>query len=56
MKTSGISENGQTPLDQAVEKIRYNIISLGFPDPGNLKSSKKKDTKERIRCMASMIK
>lgn len=32
-------------LESAIEKIKYHIISYGFPDPGNIRSSKRKDTR-----------
>lgn len=32
-------------LDQAIERIKCNIIAMGFPDPGNVRSSKKRDTR-----------
>jgi hypothetical protein len=32
-------------IDNAIEKIKIHAMSLGFPDPGNLRSSKKKDVR-----------
>ena len=31
-------------------------MSSGFPDCGNLRSTKKKDVKQRIRCIEAMLK
>ena len=39
-----------------VEKIRIHIASFGFPDPGNIRSSKKKDVKLTLKCFSSMLK
>lgn len=31
-------------------------MTFGFPDCGNLRSTKKKDLRQRIKCMAAMLK
>ena len=38
-------------LDQIQELIQMNCVSYGFPDPGNLRSTKRKDVKARIQCL-----
>jgi hypothetical protein len=43
-------------MDNAIEKVKINIISYGFPDPGNLRSSKKKDVRMRIKTIVAMLK
>ena len=43
-------------LEQALDKIKYHIISYGFPDPGNIRSSKRKDTRQRLKTFAAMLK
>jgi hypothetical protein len=43
-------------LDNAIQKLRFHVSSFGFPDFGGLRSSKKKDVRQRIKCMAAMLK
>lgn len=44
------------PLDRTINKLKFHIMSFGFPDPENLRSSKKRDIRARIKCMAAMLK
>ena len=43
-------------IDRAIKKVKFHIMTFGYPDPGNLKSSKRKEIKLRIKCMAAMLK
>lgn len=43
------------PLDQMIEKLRADLMSSGFPDPGSIRSSKRKDTKQRMKCFVAML-
>jgi len=49
-------EEPKDELDQIIEKIAFHVVSFGFPHPGNLRSSKKKDTKLRLKCISAMLK
>lgn len=31
-------------------------MAYGYPDPGNIRSNKKKDVRQRIKCIAQMLK
>ena len=42
-------------LDGLIEKLKLQVVTMGFPDPGNLKSIKRKDVKQRIRCIAALM-
>ncbi len=44
------------PITRASNKLKFHVTSFGFPDPGNFRSSKKKDIRARIKCMAAMLK
>lgn len=39
-----------------MEELQINIVAFGFPDCGNLRSTKRKDIKMRIKCMQQMLK
>eukprot|EP00347_Sterkiella_histriomuscorum_P018424 403345562 len=43
-------------IDRAITKLKYHLLSFGYPDPGNMRSNKKKDIKLRIKCMAAILK
>jgi hypothetical protein len=43
-------------LDQELEELQITIESFGFPDCGNLRSTKKKDVRMRMKCFQAMIK
>ena len=45
-----MNNQSKEEIDILIEKIADNILALGFPNPGNIKSSKKKDVKQRIKC------
>ena len=49
-----INDNEQ--LDKVMEELQINIVAFGFPDCGNLRSTKRKDIKMRIKCMQQMLK
>ncbi|CDW89511.1 UNKNOWN [Stylonychia lemnae] len=53
------SQNNETAddeLDSAIIKITDHLASFGFPDPGNLRSNKKKDVRKRIKCLVQLLK
>jgi hypothetical protein len=43
-------------IDKAIAKLKFHLMSFGFPDCGNLRSQKKKDLRLRIKCIAAMLK
>lgn len=43
-------------LDQMLENLSIEIQALGFPDCGNLRSTKRKDVIKRIKCFQAMLK
>jgi hypothetical protein len=43
-------------IDRAIIKLKYHLLSFGYPDPGNLRSHKKKDIKLRLKCLAALLK
>ena len=43
-------------MDQILETLSIEIQALGFPDCGNLRSTKRKDVKLRIKCFQAMLK
>ena len=43
-------------LDQILENLSIEIQSCGFPDCGNLRSTKRKDVHKRIKCFYVMLK
>ena len=51
-----MSEEKKDEMDMAIEKLKTHILTNGFPDPGNLRSSKKKDVRMRIKCIVSLLK
>ena len=38
-----------------IEELTTQILLSSLPNPGNIRSSKKKDVKMRIRCMNAML-
>lgn len=30
-------------LDRAISKLKFHIMTFGFPDPGNMRSTKRKE-------------
>ena len=51
-----INEQEGDAIDQAITKLKFHLLSFGFPDPGNLRSHKKKDVKLRIKCYGALLK
>ena len=43
-------------LIKACNKLKFHVASFGDPDPGNLRTSKKKDVKLRLKCISTMLK
>lgn len=43
-------------LDQELEDLSINVEAFGFPDCGNLRSTKRKDVRQRIKCLKAMLK
>lgn len=43
-------------MDRLIEQISMDLQSFGFPDCGNLRSTKKKDVKMRIRAYQTLLK
>lgn len=42
-------------LDLQIEDLSAQIMLSSLPNPGNLRSSKKKDVKMRLRCLNAML-
>ena len=42
-------------LDSVLEQLSIEIQSCGFPDCGNLRSTKRKDVRFRVKCLQSML-
>ena len=55
MKNDSAPQNSLEQLDQVIEQLSMKIQSSGFPDSGNLRSTKRKDVKQRIKCIDSML-
>ena len=55
---SGAGTNGGDleMLDNELEELQIMIESFGFPDCGNLRSTKKKDVRLRMKCLQAMMK
>ena len=43
-------------LQNQCNQMRYNITALNLPDPGNLRTNKKKDVRARLKCLNALIK
>ena len=43
-------------IDQLQELLGIDLASYGFPDCGNLRSTKKKDVKMRLICFQALLK
>lgn len=43
-------------LQNQCNQMRYNITSFNLPDPGNLRTNKKKDVRARLKCFNALIK
>ena len=42
-------------LDSVLEQLSIEIQSCGFPDCGNLRSTKRKDVRFRVKCLQAML-
>ncbi|TNV80114.1 hypothetical protein FGO68_gene13387 [Halteria grandinella] len=42
-------------LTKACQRMKFQITSFNLPDPGNLRSSKKKDVRLRLKCLNAML-
>lgn len=42
-------------MDRLIEEISLELQSFGFPDCGNLRSTKKKDVKMRIKAYQTLL-
>ena len=43
-------------LQNQCNQMRYNITTFNLPDPGNLRTNKKKDVRARLKCLNALIK
>lgn len=43
-------------MERAIKKLKFHLGTFGFPEPGNLRSSKRKEVKLRIKCFTTMLK
>ena len=42
-------------LDNVLERLSIEIQACGFPDCGNLRSTKRKDVRQRVKCLQIML-
>ena len=57
MKSAGLStQYNIEQIDQIQELLAMNLKTYGFPDCGNLRSTKKKDVRQRLACIQAMLK
>ena len=42
-------------LDNILEQLSIEIQACGFPDCGNLRSTKRKDVRQRVKCLQTML-
>lgn len=47
--------NDLEELDEILENLQIELQSCGFPDCGNLRSTKRKDVRSRINCLKACI-
>jgi len=51
MKENNGDGNDLEQLDQILEQLSFDIQAMGLPDCGNLRSTKRKDVKLRVKCL-----
>ena len=56
MKTGLSTQYNIEQIDQIQELLSMNLQSYGFPDCGNLRSTKRKDVRCRLNCIQAMLK
>jgi hypothetical protein len=55
--TAGMLPNGEEDqLQTYCDQLRAHITSLNYPDPGNLRTNKKKDVRARLKCLGILLK
>ena len=52
LQPNGDEDQLQTQCDQ----LRAHLISMNYPDPGNLRANKKKDVRARLKCLGILLK
>ena len=55
MEDQPVAKSTQDNLDILIEQLIDQLLMNQFPHPGNLRSSKKKDIKLRIKCFQAIL-
>ena len=53
---SGGKGPSKKSLDEAIKKLKIMTVSMGFPEPGNLRSKNTKEVAKTLKCFAEILK
>ena len=53
---SGMGTLDTETIDQMNDLLNMNLLAVGLPECGNIRSTKRKDVRARIMCLQTMLK